>query len=209
MFEMTTNLWNCTLSKSAVCLQYNQLFVYIFVYTFRTKREKEEWLEALFEAIKELYQKKSSLRLGREILRPCDSEIGKKQPHLLKLEAIHKCMECSQPFSMMRKKYNCRACGVVSFFTKFLQDPKSRQPNIRSFVQGDPNQNCPFLRAITLKLCVSDPMLVKPKCVWEAVVFFWKIVNKQLKNVNKFSKIEKNYRLSNTFWLYQYRVKNA
>ena len=42
-----------------------------------------------------------------------DSEIGKKQPHLLKLEAIHKCMECSQPFSMMRKKYNCRACGIV------------------------------------------------------------------------------------------------
>ena len=115
MFEMTTNLWNCTLSKSAVCLQYNQLFVYISCLFCRTKREKEEWLEALFEAIKELYQKKSSLRLGREILRPCDSEIGKKQPHLLKLEAIHKCMECSQPFSMMRKKYNCRACGVVSF----------------------------------------------------------------------------------------------
>ena len=70
----------------------------------------------MFDAIKELYQKKSSLRLGREILRPCDSEIGKRQPHLLKLEAIHKCMECSQPFSMMRKKYNCRACGVVSIY---------------------------------------------------------------------------------------------
>ena len=134
MFEMTTNLWNCTLSKSAVCLQYNQLFVYISCLLFRTKREKEEWLEALFEAIKELYQKKSSLRLGREILRPCDSEIGKKQPHLLKLEAIHKCMECSQPFSMMRKKYNCRACGVVSFFNEFLQDTKSRQQNIGNFV---------------------------------------------------------------------------
>ena len=26
--------------------------------------------------------------------------------------------------------------------------------------------------AITLKLSISDPMLVKPKCVWEAVVFF-------------------------------------
>ena len=112
---------------SAVCLH----FLFTF---FRTKREKEEWLEALFEAIKELYQKKSSLRLGREILRPCDSEIGKKQPHLLKLEAIHKCMECSQPFSMMRKKYNCRACGVVSFFNEFLQDTKSRQQNIGNFV---------------------------------------------------------------------------
>ena len=32
-------------------------------------------------------------------------------------------------------------------------------------VQGDPNQNCPFLRAITQKVGTSDPMLVKPKCV--------------------------------------------
>ena len=39
-------------------------------------------------------------------------------------------------------------------------------------IQGDPNQNCPFLRAITQKLSLSDPKLVKPKCVWEAVVFF-------------------------------------
>ena len=33
-------------------------------------------------------------------------------------------------------------------------------------------------------------MLVMPKCVWEAVVL-WKNVNKQLKNLNKFLKIEK------------------
>ena len=39
--------------------------------------------------------------------------------------------------------------------------------------------------------------------------FFFLIVNKQLKNVNKFWKIEKNYRLSNAFWLYQLRVRNA
>ena len=38
-------------------------------------------------------------------------------------------------------------------------------------IQGDPKQNCPFLRAITLKLRVPDPMLEKPKCAWEAVVF--------------------------------------
>ena len=41
------------------------------------------------------------------------------------------------------------------------------------------------------------------------VSFFWKIVNKQLKNVNKFLKIEKNWQLSNTFWLYQHRVRKA
>ena len=101
---------------------YSFLMAFFFSFFFRTRREKEEWLAALFEAIKELYQRKSSLKIGREILRPCDSEIGKKQPHILKLEAIHKCMECAQPFSMMRKKYNCRACGVVSsFFITYLR----------------------------------------------------------------------------------------
>ena len=39
-------------------------------------------------------------------------------------------------------------------------------------LQGDPNQNLKFVLAITLKLCISDPMLVKPKCVWEPSVFF-------------------------------------
>ena len=97
------------LSMFSLCCFFLSIF-------FRTKREKEDWLESLFEAIKELYQKKSSLKLGREVLRPPDAEIGKRQPHLLKLDAIHKCMECSQPFSMMRKKYNCRACGVVSIY---------------------------------------------------------------------------------------------
>ena len=34
-----------------------------------------------------------------------------------------------------------------------------------TIIQGDPNQNCPFLRAITQKLSIFDPMLVKQKCV--------------------------------------------
>ena len=126
MLGTTTNQWNFIHSK--YCLLYQVIFKYMFELSmfslccfflsifFRTKREKEDWLESLFEAIKELYQKKSSLKLGREVLRPPDAEIGKRQPHLLKLDAIHKCMECSQPFSMMRKKYNCRACGVVSIY---------------------------------------------------------------------------------------------
>ena len=75
-------------------------------------------------------------------------------------------------------------------------------------LQGDPNQNCPFLKAITLKLSTSEPMLVKPKCVWEAVVVL-KNCKQTAENVNKFLKIQKIYRLSNTFWLYQHRVKYA
>ena len=41
----------------------------------RTREEKEAWLECLFHTIKELYQRKSSLRVGRETLRPLDSEV--------------------------------------------------------------------------------------------------------------------------------------
>ena len=39
-------------------------------------------------------------------------------------------------------------------------------------LQGDPNQNLKFRLAITLKVCISDPLLVKPKCVWEASIYF-------------------------------------
>ena len=42
-------------------------------------------------------------------------------------------------------------------------------------LQGDPNQNLKFVLAITLKICISDPMLVKPKYVWEVKVFFKKL----------------------------------
>ena len=39
-------------------------------------------------------------------------------------------------------------------------------------VWGDPNQNLKLLLAIIQKLCISDPMLVKPKCIWEANIYF-------------------------------------
>ena len=78
-----------------------------------TKTEKEEWLEFLFLAIKSLYTRKSSLKVGRDILRPLDSEIGKKQPHLQKLDNVQKCSECSSQFSILKHKHNCRFCGAV------------------------------------------------------------------------------------------------
>ena len=38
-------------------------------------------------------------------------------------------------------------------------------------IQGDPNQNFPFSRLISLKVSTPDPKLVKPKLVWEVAVF--------------------------------------
>ena len=47
------------------------------------------------------------------------------------------------------------------------------------------------------EISISDPMLVKPKCVWEEEISFERL-KKQLKNVNKFSKIEKKTFASQT-----------
>jgi len=38
---------------------------------------------------------------------------GFLRPRLLRAESASKCMGCGQPFTMMRKKHNCRACGLV------------------------------------------------------------------------------------------------
>ena len=39
----------------------------------------------------------------------------------------------------------------------------------------DPNQNLKIVLAITLKICISDTMLVNLKCVWEEKVYFQKL----------------------------------
>ena len=57
--------------------------------------------------------------------------------------------------------------------------------------QGDPNQSFPFQIAITLKLCISDPTLVKPKCVWEVAVFLKNCKQTAVK-CKQILKIEKN-----------------
>ena len=44
--------------------------------------------------------------------------------------------------------------------------------HVLSVVQGDPNRNCLFQMAVTLKVCISNPMLVKPKWVTKGAVFF-------------------------------------
>ena len=37
--------------------------------------------------------------------------------------------------------------------------------SVQNYLQGDPNQNFRFQMTVPLSVCISDPMLVKPKCV--------------------------------------------
>ena len=98
-----------------------------------TRQDKEEWLEFLFLAIKSLYTRKSSLRVGRDILRPLDSEIGKKQPHMQKLENVQRCSECSAQFSILKHKHNCRFCGAVSRYLDTRAGNKLSPPRLQVF----------------------------------------------------------------------------
>ncbi|XP_068217436.1 uncharacterized protein [Palaemon carinicauda] len=80
----------------------------------QTKEEKELWLEALFQAIHETYQRKSSLKLHfSPDQRVVDVDLGQKQPTLVRSDSVTKCMECGSQFTMVRRKHHCRACGAV------------------------------------------------------------------------------------------------
>ena len=80
-------------------------------------------------------------------------------------------------FLMIRKKYMAEKRLIPAFWMihdyllkrkiltlLFLNNGMSRKI-VYSEIQSDPNQNPLFQMALPLKLCISDPMLVKPKCV--------------------------------------------
>ena len=100
-----------------------------------SRREKEEWLEALYHAIKSLYTRKASLRVEddeangggmgpppvRDLLRPLDSEIGRRPPpHMQRPENVSKCADCGAQFSILKHKHNCRTCGAVRIDLSFV-----------------------------------------------------------------------------------------
>ena len=64
----------------------------------------------------------------------------------------------------------CITIFIREFFTQLFYC--SMNFKVNSNIQGDPNQNLKFLLAIILKLCISDPLLVKPKCVLEVYIYF-------------------------------------
>lgn len=64
--------------------------------------DKAAWLDALFETMQEIMRRKASLK------------IGNVNTALLKADDVTRCMVCEVIFSVMKRKHNCRACGIVS-----------------------------------------------------------------------------------------------
>lgn len=65
--------------------------------------EKAAWLDALFETMQEIMRRKASLKTNNTNKTP-----------LLKADDVTRCMVCEAVFSVMKRKHNCRACGIVS-----------------------------------------------------------------------------------------------
>ncbi|XP_054000373.1 FYVE, RhoGEF and PH domain-containing protein 4-like [Hylaeus anthracinus] len=63
--------------------------------------EKAAWLDALFETMQEIIRRKASLKTGNV------------KTLVVKTEDVTRCMVCDVIFSVMKRKHNCRACGIV------------------------------------------------------------------------------------------------
>jgi hypothetical protein len=77
----------------------------------RTREEKTVWLGALCKAIEDLYKRRSSFKVGKECSISVDMQ---KPPQYIKMDGVHKCMDCGASFGVMKRKHHCRACGLVS-----------------------------------------------------------------------------------------------
>lgn len=64
--------------------------------------EKAAWLEALFDTMQEMMKRKASLKTGDV------------KTLVVKTDDVSRCMICEVIFSVMKRKHNCRACGIVS-----------------------------------------------------------------------------------------------
>ena len=134
---------------------------------------------------------------------------------------FHKCRYMAHINSTICEFYEVLQCTVMTriserFVKSLLLQTFGHDCNYNIFLQKVENwyfKNGKYHRVFSLKNgCSTETpkwVFVKPKCVCDPVVNFWKIVNKQLNTVTKFLENWKNNHLSNTFWLYQHLVKYA
>ena len=78
-------------------------------------------------------------------------------------DLYHFCLPKSDIFFV----WKTRLCHGIIYVIYIITNAFTKTGSVVNFIyiQDDPNQNCRFLRAITLKLCISDPILVKRKVV--------------------------------------------
>ena len=87
--------------------------------------------------------------------------------------------------SKFHHKMNCSTSSSSSTDSnEMFEEPKLKNMKLKAvqseetnmvrinLLQGDPNQNFRFQMSVALSVCISNPILVKQKCVWEAVVFY-------------------------------------
>ncbi|XP_064604770.1 FYVE, RhoGEF and PH domain-containing protein 5-like [Liolophura sinensis] len=87
-----------------------------FTLATRTAEEKEEWLSALRNAIKEHSHKRSTFQFGHHSSQPDlnrDFTLGSKAPVWIPDSRVTMCMMCTVEFTVTWRRHHCRACGKV------------------------------------------------------------------------------------------------
>ena len=74
----------------------------------RTEEEKDEWLDALYIAIKSYFERINTLNIGNKT-------VGKEKPKIEDTSLINVCgsIGCVKTFSYFSKGRNCKSCGKV------------------------------------------------------------------------------------------------
>ena len=87
----------------------------LFWENLRTEEEKEEWLDALYIAIKSYFERINTLNIGTKV-------VGKEEPKFEDSTSAKSCSmdKCVNTFKFFSKGCNCISCGKVrSPFARF------------------------------------------------------------------------------------------
>ena len=80
----------------------------LFLCNLRTEEEKDEWLDALYIAIKSYFERINTLNIGTKV-------VGKEEPKFEDPRSAKSCSmdKCLREFKMFSKGQNCKSCGKV------------------------------------------------------------------------------------------------
>ena len=110
---------------------------------------------------------KSSSALQKKIVRRRVISLCFFSNSIINVGQVFDCLAIilNTPNTLVYQKCQFYLCVWGHFFQQ------NKRTLFRYVLQGDPNQNPLFQMTLSLNWSMSDTMLVKPKWVWEAVVF--------------------------------------